>query len=691
MTTEGDPSGPQRVTAEADPVPRTSDRGSSTGRRAGTEAEPATDLDVLISALTGLRDVVRGARYALNLPSAASADASSRAIVAQLDNYVLPRLGRLDAPLLAVVAGSTGAGKSTLVNSLVRVPVSAAGVLRPTTRSPVLVCNPQDMTWFAESRLLPGLSRTTTASDDPQTLVVMSAPALAPGAALLDAPDIDSVVGANRALADELLAAADLWLFVTSASRYADAVPWGMLRSAKARGTAVALVLDRVPDGAEAEITPHLIQMLTEHGLAGVPLFVIPQSRLDGQGLLDEKVGASLRGWLTRLAGAPETRTAVVRRTVGGAVDAVESSVAALAAAADEQVAAAWALVSAMRSAYRGAEAAVERGIAQGAALRGEVFTRWQELVDTGAVMRAAHGRIGRLRDRTVAAVSRRTDPTERFGQALESSVTALLCSTVIDAAEQVGSEWRSHPAGAALLEAAGVDPAKPSADLPDRVARLVRDWRRGVLDLVETGLGGAERGTSRGAGGDASTVQAAGLLVMVLALAADGPVADAADDPGADPDGDADIVGAGAGDDPGAYPAGDADIVGDMARVARTVLRSVFEPGAVRDAVEDSRRDLLTRLRALVAEESARCQQALDAARVDETAGERLRAAVNTVVIARLRSGLPAARTTPVPLPVTEPTSMPTPDGGPAEAILREERQSTDDGTAPDEETADT
>ena len=50
-----------------------------------------------------------------------------------------------------------------------------------------------------------------------------------PGLAILDAPDIDSVVAENRQLAAQLLAAADLWLFVTSAARYADAVPWDFL------------------------------------------------------------------------------------------------------------------------------------------------------------------------------------------------------------------------------------------------------------------------------------------------------------------------------------------------------------------------------------------------------------------------------------------------------------------------------
>ena len=77
-------------------------------------------------------------------------------LLKQLDDYVLPRLEALDAPLLAVVGGSTGAGKSTLVNSLVGAEVSRTGVLRPTTRSPVLVHHPDDGRWFAGARILPG-------------------------------------------------------------------------------------------------------------------------------------------------------------------------------------------------------------------------------------------------------------------------------------------------------------------------------------------------------------------------------------------------------------------------------------------------------------------------------------------------------------------------------------------------------
>ncbi|MDN5761107.1 MAG: dynamin family protein, partial [Microlunatus sp.] len=212
----------------------------------------------LAIALVALRDALTPVRLTLELPGAAEQQRVTGELLRQLDDYILPRLATIDAPLLAVVGGSTGAGKSTLVNSVVGRRVSAPGVIRPTTRAPVLVHHGDDASWFAENRVLPGLARSSGATSDARSLQLVTDNGVPRGLAILDAPDIDSVVAENRTLATQLLAAADLWLFVTSAARYADAVPWEFLRAAADRSAAVAVVLDRVPPRAMAEVPAHL-------------------------------------------------------------------------------------------------------------------------------------------------------------------------------------------------------------------------------------------------------------------------------------------------------------------------------------------------------------------------------------------------------------------------------------------------
>src|ERR687895_126401 len=197
----------------------------------------ATSGPALTSGLERLRSELAALELGLELPSAAGARHVRDELVAQIGDYMLPRLRQMDAPLLMVVGGSTGAGKSTLVNSLVGEEVSPAGVLRPTTRSPVLACNPDDLPWFEGDRILPELARGTGGDVGPRALVLAPTQALPAGLALPASPHIDSVAAENRALAGQLLAAADSWLFVTTAARYADAVPWALLHAASERGT----------------------------------------------------------------------------------------------------------------------------------------------------------------------------------------------------------------------------------------------------------------------------------------------------------------------------------------------------------------------------------------------------------------------------------------------------------------------
>ena len=235
-------------------------------------------------------------------------------LVAQSDDYLLPRLRQMDAPVLMVVGGSTGAGKSTLVNSLVGSVVSPAGVLRPTTRAPVLACHPDDLRWFEDDRILPHLpdDRRRCAPDAP----ARSRADAPQGLALLDSPDIDSVLAENRALANQLLTAADGWLFVTTALRYADAVPWEFLRAARDRGTAMSVVLNRVPADAEREVTSHMSEMMRTQGL-DADLLVVRVPLEDG---LPRRALEPVRRWLDGLAADAQARGDLIRRTLSGAL-----------------------------------------------------------------------------------------------------------------------------------------------------------------------------------------------------------------------------------------------------------------------------------------------------------------------------------------------------------------------------------
>jgi hypothetical protein len=584
------------------------------------------------SGLTGALEVLRARLGALRLPLETSgADAARtdlRRATDQLDDYLLPRLRAQKAPLLVVVGGSTGAGKSTLVNSVLGERVTQPGVLRPTTKAPVLVHHPLDGRWFSTDRVLPGLARVTASggqgspaaqstaqptahvppqasapgggspTDPSRTLRLVPSDSLPKGLALLDAPDIDSVDTANRELAAQLLGAADLWLFVTTSARYADAVPWDLLLQAAGRKAQVAMVLDRVDPGAEAT-ADDLRDMMVEHGLADSPLFVIPEAELV-DGLLPEEGVSEVSRWLTGLGGDAEARGRVIAATRDGVVDSLVVRAGALADAADEQQAADARLRHVVDRAYADAVAQVTAATSDGALLRGEVLARWQDFVGTGEFFRAVEEGIGRFRD----AVSGFFRGTPKAAPQVEQAIAHGLESVVLDAAEEAAERsyqgWRGDTAGAALLE--GLELSRTPAALRAEVASQIRGWQGDVLELVRE-QGSAKRGTARAL---SLGVNGLGVALMVFVFASTGG-----------------LTGVEVG------------IAGGSAVLAQRVLEAVFGEDAVRRLATQARDRLRARIQAVMDGQGARYTAQLDALGSAEAGGERVRAAADAVASA--------------------------------------------------------
>jgi hypothetical protein len=418
----------------------------------------------LLDALSSLRDRVDAASFPFPIPGAARARRTRHELLAQLDDYLVPRLRAPDAPLLAVVGGSTGAGKSTLVNSLVGRRVSDAGVLRPTTRTPVLVCHPADHAWFADPRILPRLPRALPprarsgedAEPEGGRLRLETDDSLPRGLALLDAPDIDSLVTHNRELAAELLCAADIWILVTTASRYADALPWHLLRTAKEYDVTLATVLDRVPHQIADDVSRHYAALLKKAGLGDVPRFTVPElpESAGGGGLLPRSAVAALSGWLAHCAGDPAARHQAARRTVGGVLDSLRARLPELAGASAAQHAALVRLTRCAEAAYDEAGLRIRQAVAVGQPLAGEALGCWRDYPGCGP---------------------------EALQSALADGLAALLRAEIATADERTVDDWRRERAGVALLEEVAV----AEYDAAFRVDKTIRRWRRVVTDLA--------------------------------------------------------------------------------------------------------------------------------------------------------------------------------------------------------------
>jgi energy-coupling factor transporter ATP-binding protein EcfA2 len=529
------------ATAEQSPSPgEDGEQGKKTGqgesRAHGGELEPAgdqwqrprvrVDARLLEATLLNLRKRIGAIPLVFDIPGAEEITAERAKLLSQIDDYLLPRVRQSSAPLLVALVGSTGAGKSTLVNSIVGTQVSQTGVRRPTTNSPVLACHPDDIHWFAENMFLPTLPRVRQeglARPGRDGLLVLAASeGMTKGIALLDTPDIDSVVRAHYDFAYQFLDASDLWLFMTSASRYADAPVWELLQHARERGASLGVVLSRVAPSHRTELVAHFNAMLDANGIQAENRFVIPETGIV-DGFLPDDIFQPVRDWLNETAQHSDRRVAVLSQTMAGMLDTFKVRVPRLAAHVDAQVVLRTRLRREAEAAYAAALADFDDGTRDARLLAGEVLARWRDYAASGDLSEALRARRGISGLRRGG--KRRPDATTTRYAALETALRDALAALVVSvadrAAEQVTFVWRDNPGGAALLAAAdasrerveraarefesafGATPEQASGtvglpgrqgafdrstpDLPLRVSRAVSAWQDQLMRLMQS------------------------------------------------------------------------------------------------------------------------------------------------------------------------------------------------------------
>ena len=252
-------------------------------------------------------------------PTSSPARERARQLRDHLEGFVRPRAADIEAPLIVLLLGPTGAGKSSLLNAIAGAEVSKAGVLRPTTREAVLYASESDA-----KHILSGDRLRLIAGD---RIIHVPAPESSSGVAVIDAPDIDSVERDNRELPDVLLEVSDLCVFVTTATRYADLVPWQVLRRAQERGLPLVVLLNRVPGDARDRdvVLADARRLLSEAGMneadETLDLIAVTEGDVDARvnGLARETV-RPLLDRIAQLTTESEERRNVAMDALAGAV-----------------------------------------------------------------------------------------------------------------------------------------------------------------------------------------------------------------------------------------------------------------------------------------------------------------------------------------------------------------------------------
>ena len=492
------------------------------------EIEHRGRVDAVAGVAEKLASVVAERTASLGPHASDDAQRRTRQLADHLTGHVLPRARSLDAPLLVLLIGPTGAGKSSLLNALAGVAASPSGVIRPTTRDVVVVARPGDR----ESLLGEGAALSTLAAG---RLRLVELEGMPEGIALLDSPDVDSIEHANRELTDRLAEAADLGVFVTTATRYADRVPWEVLARARDRGLPLVVVVNRMPadEADRATVLEDVQRLLAENGVlleaeadaaagAAVDIVTIPEGALDASidGLAAVAV-APIRARMDALGADRDARRALAARALAGSLAGLVPLVERVADDLEHEAIEADALHRVAAHAFTTESAALRERLKGGTFLRAEALRQWQAFVGADEITRFFSSGIGKIRG-TLSALIRGTPaaPVAEVREDALADLTALARSHAGEAARRTATAWSEERSTTRLVaEEAGLWSVSPGFD--DDLRTELEGWITSIAEDVQA-TGGQKRFLAKGA---SVGVNAAGIGVMLATFATTGGI----------------------------------------------------------------------------------------------------------------------------------------------------------------------
>ncbi|MGA9595381.1 MAG: GTPase domain-containing protein [Acidimicrobiia bacterium] len=407
----------------------------------------AVAITALRPRLEKLAELLDSVEFSLPTQGRDDAERVRTAVIRTVQEYLIPRLDEPEAPVVAAVIGASGTGKSTIVNSLANDRISDVGPLRPTTRNAVLWAHREHGSRYWSEFVARVRDRV-----GPTVEVVIGDDELIGDLTIIDTPPAEYVAPSGRRPAVDALALADLCVFVTSPSRYADISAWEFLREIRWRGVPMLFVLNRLPSDRDvaASLLNDFARRLHDNGLLLEPdaamVFGVDEAVGDRwHGGLDPSAVGALRNELGAVSntGYRNTLVAMTAYTTGrNLVDrcrVISDEFADIAAISTE-------LDSAVSDAYGNQVAEITRLVADGALSDMARHKTWSE-----------------------AAVD----------------LTAIVTRRAGVAAQETAGIWMSHETGDALLAGKGTSLWRHTEDTSWDVQGRLEEWQEALAQVV--------------------------------------------------------------------------------------------------------------------------------------------------------------------------------------------------------------